>query len=195
METLDMKAIFFIIAGIVIFTLMTGVVWAENINSGFGGIDWATPREAVLDCEKVEERVDIRYCMRRDQAHTLLGESIPEVLYGFYKDAFFSVFIRVENEEAYQATKARLKDGLGAPETSLDKDGMVAVLRWTRDKVRVELHNDRSVQGFQLAYYYVPIADKAARKHKNVKPGRWPNTKPFQKEISEDQEPIRILTF
>ena len=195
METLDMKAIFFIIAGIVIFTLMTGVVWAENINSGFGGIDWATPREAVLDCEKVEERGDIRYCMRRDQAHTLLGESIPEVLYGFYKESFFSVFIRVEDEEAYRVTKKQLLDRLGSPESSLDKEGMVAVLRWTRDKVRVELHNDRSVQGFQVAYYYMPVADKAARTHKNVKPSRWPQTKQFNVEQNEDQEPIRILQF
>ena len=190
-----MKAILFIVAGIGIFTLMTGAVLAENVNSGFGGIDWATPREDVRGCENVEERGDILYCMRRDQAHTLLGESTPEVLYGFYRDAFFSVFIRVENEENYQETKTRLKDRLGAPETSLDKDGMVAVLRWTRDNVRVELHNDRSVQGFQLAYYYVPIADKAARKYKNVKPGRWPNAMLFQRELSEDQEPIRILKF
>jgi len=190
-----MKTIYLILASFGIITMMTGAVSAGEINRGFGGIDWVTPLEAVKDCEKVVERGDILYCMRRDQVHTLLGESIPDVLYGFYRESFFSVVIRVEDEEAYRITKKQLLDRLGSPESSLDKEGMVAVLRWTRDKVRVELHNDRSVQGFQVAYYYVPVADKAERTHKAVKPGRWPQTKQFNVEQNEDQEPIRILKF
>lgn len=91
--------------------------------------------------------------------------------------------------------KKQLLDRLGTPESSLDKDGMVSVLRWTRDKVRVELHNDGSVQGFQVAYYYVPVADKAERTHITVKSGRWPKTNLPNVEQSEDQETIRILKF
>ena len=190
-----MKGMFLAVVSFGIVAIMGEAGQAMELEKGFGRTAWATPLAAVGDCEKVEERGDILYCVRRDQTHTLLGESIPAVLYGFYKEAFFSVFIRVENEEGYREIKNRLKDLLGPPESSLDKDGMVSVLRWTRDKVRVELHNDRSIQGFQLAYYYAPIADKAAQKLKAVKPGRWPKTKLIYGEQSEDQEPIRILKF
>ena len=134
-------------------TALSGAAQAMELEKGFGNMTWAASLEDAGDCEKIEEKGDILFCMRHDQAHTLLGESIPAVLYGFYKASFFSVFIRVENEEAYRETKSRLVNRLGPPESSLDKEGMVAVLRWTKDKVRVELHNDRSVQGFQVIFY------------------------------------------
>ena len=70
-----MKTIFLILASVGIVSIMTGVALAQEINSGFGGIDWAPPLEAVKGCEKVAERGDILYCVRRNQVHTLLGES------------------------------------------------------------------------------------------------------------------------
>jgi hypothetical protein len=190
-----MKVMFLAVVSCGIVTMMSGGGPAMQLETGFGRLPWAISLESVGDCEKVEDRGVIHYCVRRDQAHTLLGDFVPEVLYGFYEDAFFSVFIRVEDEAAYQEIKAWLKDHLGSPETSLDKDGMVSVLRWSRDKVRVELHNDRSIQGFQVVYYYVPIADKAARKQHTVKPARWPKPKLFGAGGKENQEPIRILNF
>lgn len=51
-----MKTIFFIFASLGIITMMTAAVPVEELSSGFGGIDWATPLEAVKDCEKVAER-------------------------------------------------------------------------------------------------------------------------------------------
>jgi hypothetical protein len=133
--------------------------------------------------------------MRSNQAHTLLGEFIPEVLYGFYREAFFSVFIRIEDDEAYVATKSRLVDRLGTPASSLDKDGMVSILRWKRDTVRVELHNDRSKEGFRLMYCYQPLADKAARKQKVLTPSKWSKIQLFPSPKGDEADNIGILKF
>jgi hypothetical protein len=84
---------------------------------------------------------------------------------------------------------------LDTPETSLDKDGVISMLRWTQDQVYIELFNDRSQQGFRLAYYYLPIANKAFRKHKMPFPSKRSKIKLFPVKRGTESEAIRILQF
>lgn len=184
---------FLLVFGIILVLVQTAA--GADIQTGFGGIDWATALGQVQDCEEVESREGIRYCLRRDRAHTLLGEPIPTALYGFYNDAFFAVFIKIENDDAYAITKTRLMDRLGTPETSLDKGGVTSTLRWTEGKVRVVLSNDRSKEGFRLVYYYLPVADKALRKHKVLFPSKWSTIKLFPVIKGDESEDIGILQF
>jgi hypothetical protein len=175
--------------------LTAGQCVASELQTGFGGIDWSTSREQIKDCEPLEAREGIQYCLRRNQPHTLMGDPVPHVLYGFFQDAFFAVFIRIENDEVYARTKERLMDLLGTPDTSLDKEGVVSTFRWTDADVRIELFNDRSRQGFSLVYYYLPLANKAFRKHKALIPSKWPKIKLFPAEKGDDPEAIGILQF
>lgn len=179
----------------VFFAVLNGICIAEDLQNGFGGIDWATKLDQVRDCQKIEDREGIQYCFRHDQAHTLMGEPAPAVLYGFYQDAFFGVFIQIENDEAYGQSKTRLMDRLGTPQVSFDKEGTASTLRWTEGLVRVELFNDRSKEGFRLVYYYLPVADKALRKHKALLPSKWSKIKLFSVEKGDETEHIGILQF
>lgn len=184
---------FLLVFGIILVLVQTAA--GADIQTGFGGIDWATALGQVQDCEEVESREGIRYCLRRDRVHTLLGEPIPTALYGFYNDAFFAVFIKIENDDAYAITKTRLMKRLGTPETSLDKEGVTSTLRWTEGKVRVVLSNDRSKEGFRLVYYYLPVADKVLRKHKVLFPSKWSTIKLFPAIKGDESEDIGILQF
>jgi hypothetical protein len=165
---------------------------AEDLQTGFGGIHWSTSLEQIGNCENIDRQGDIQYCIRSDQPHTLLGEPVPQVLYGFYQNAFFAVFIRIENDDAYAQTKRRMLDLLGTPETSLDKEGVVSMLRWTAGQTQIELSNDRSKQGFRLVCKYLPIAKKALSRHKTLAPSKWPAIK---WKHSDETEPIGILQF
>ena len=180
---------------LIFIPIVAGSSMADDFQTGFGGIGWATALDQVRDCEDVESREGIQYCLRREQAHILLGEPVPAVLYGFYNDAFFAVFVKIEDDDAYGITKTRLMDRLGTPETSLDKEGVTSTLRWTEGKVRVVLSNDRSKEGFRLAYYYVPVADKALRKHKVLFPSKWSRVKLFASPTDDETETVRILQF
>ncbi len=175
-----------------ILSIITGICIAEDLRTGFGGIHWSTSLEQVGNCENIDRKGDIQYCIRSDQPHTLSGEPIPHVLYGFYQNAFFAVFIQIENDEAYAQTKNRLMNLLGTPETSLDKEGVVSTLRWKEGQVQIELFNDRSNQGFRLVYKYLPIAKKALSRQKTLIPSKWPVIK-WKK--NDETEPIGILQF
>jgi hypothetical protein len=76
------------------FTMTLALPASAGIQNGFGGISWATSLRRVADCETVGVKGDIRYCARPNQPHTLMGKPIARVTYGFYKEAFFAVFIR-----------------------------------------------------------------------------------------------------
>ena len=190
-----MKAIRLLSTTLVFFPIMVGSGIAGDLQTGFGGIDWKTPLDQIRDCEEVESREGIQYCLRREQAHTLLGEPVPAVLYGFYNNAFFAVFVKIEEDDAYAETKTRLNDRLGIPETSLDKEGVTYTLWWTEGKVRIKLTNDRSKEGFRLVYYYQPIAEKALRKHKALFPSKWSTVKLFALPKADVTETVRILQF
>lgn len=180
---------------LVFFSIAAGSGIADDLQTGFGGIDWTTAIDQVLDCEEVESREDIRYCLRRDQAHALLGKPAPSVLYGFYKEAFFAVFIKIEDDDVYAETKTRLMERLGTPETSMDKEGVISTLQWIEGSIRIKLTNDRSKEGFRLGYYYLPIAEKALRKHKTLFPSQWSRVKLFATPTGDAAETIRILQF
>ena len=82
-----------------LFSILTGISIADDLQTGFGGIEWSTALDLVKDCDKIEEREGIQYCFRRDQTHTLLGEPAPGALYGFYQSTFFAVFPgKIEDE-------------------------------------------------------------------------------------------------
>jgi hypothetical protein len=190
-----MKSVIIVITVVGIINIFAGTCMGEGLQNGFGGIEWSASLEQVKDCEMVGVQDGIQYYLRPNQPHTLLGESVPHVLYGFYLDAFFAVFIRIENDEVYARTRGRLMDLLGTPDASLDKEGVISTFRWTDADVRIELFNDRSKQGFRLEFYYLPIANKALRQQKKLVPPRWPKIKLFPAEKGDEPEAIGILKF
>ncbi len=192
---LSTKSVRFFLAVLGIVFVLADVGAGADIQTGFGGIDWAMSPSQVNDCKSVGEREGIQYCVRGDQVHTLLGEGVPAVLYGFYQDAFFAVFIGIENDEAYAQTKRTLVERLGIPETALDKEGVVSTLRWTDGQVQIELFNDRSERGFNLVYYYLPIAKKVFRKYKSLSPPNRLGVTLFPTKKGDKPEAVRILEF
>ncbi len=178
-----------------ILSIMAGACLAEDFQSGFGGINWSTSLEQVENCQKIDDQGDIQYFIRTNQLHTLFGEPVPHVIYGFYQNAFFAVFVRIENDEAYFQTKTRLMDQLGMPQISFDKEGTVSTLRWTDGQVQIELFNDRSEQGFKLAYHYLPIVKKVFVKHKALSPPKRRGINLFPTKKGDTPEAVRILEF
>ena len=168
---------------------------AAGIQIGFGGIAWATPLNQINNCTKVGEREGIQYCIRKDQFHTLLGEMVSDVLYGFHQDTFFAVFFGIEDDEAYSLTKRRLVEQLGVPGTTLDREGTMSTHRWTDGLVQIELFNDTSEQGFKLVYYYMPIAKKVLRTHKSLLPPKRLGIPFFPTKKGDIPEAMRILEF
>ena len=166
-----------------------------DLQSGFGGIAWGAPMEQVGDCEKVAQTADILYCGRRKQAHTVLGEAVERVTYGFYKDNFFAVFIRIENDSLYSQVQSRLTARLGPPERQLDAQGSVARMIWLDGKVQTELMDDHDEQGFKLAFYYLPIAESLLSGPGTIFPARRPVRKLFPIKKGDMPDAVRILEF
>jgi hypothetical protein len=189
------KSVLFILLVFGMFFILVEAGVAADIQTGFGGIDWGISLNQVSGCEKIEERENIQYCIRSDQSHTLLGEIIPAVLYGFYQETFFAVIIGIEDDEAYIQTKNRLVERLGVPETAFDREGIVSTHKWTDRSVQIELFNDKSEQGFKLAYYYLPIAKKVPRKHKSFSPTKRSGLTFFPTKKGNIPEAVRILEF
>jgi len=190
-----MKMITILLSAILVVCGHLQICKAADLQWGFGGIPWSAAISQVNNCERVESRESIQFCLRRDLIHTLKGEIGPRVLYGFYKEAFFAVFIQIDDDESYGQTKSRLMDLMGTPGKSLNKEGDVSVFRWTQEQIRVELSNDPTSQGFTLAYYYIPLADKVYQKQKAFLPSKWPRLKTYPKDRQDDLDQVGIIDF
>ena len=177
----------------VVAVLMNALPASASIPTEFGGIPWATSLERVADCETIDSRGDLHYCVRPGQPHLLMGKPIARVTYGFYKKAFFAVFIRIDDDEAYYQIKQRLIDQLGRAESEIDKDGGISTLRWTTGQVQIELINPSSETGLRLAYYYLPLADKARAERAELFPPRRSKAKLFPGSREDDSDSVRIL--
>ena len=166
-----------IIIAWVLTALLSPSVLAQDIKAGFGGIAWTTPLEKLKNCRSIGEQGKVFYCVRPNQSHTLMGEPLERVTYGFFRRAFFAVFFRIEDEEAFYAIQQRLNEKLGIPESILDIAGNIAAIRWTDGPVRIELNPPSNGTEIKLAYYYAPLADKAMENQSMLFPQKRPKVK------------------
>lgn len=135
--------------------------WAANdIQQGIHGMKWGSRISGHPGLTKIHEVGQAAYYVNANMAYQTANQPIPGVFYGFYKDQFFAVFIKLRSPDQFSQLERQFSTKHGKPKTTYYPESKQTVYRWKDADVKIKLKMKESTREFKLAIYNAPLAAK-----------------------------------
>ena len=131
-----------------------GLAGAADLKSGFMGIQWASPAAHQRDLTRLNESKNVIYYTQPNIVHTIHEIPVPNVVYGFYEDRFFAVYINLESEEVFGEFRNYLTSQYGNPDKSFSMNSGETVYKWKEGEIKIKLKTNESLRITYLKISY-----------------------------------------
>jgi len=128
----------------------------QNEPEGFRGIRWGTKITRLPGMELVRVEGDEKYYVRPEDKLKIGKAVIESITYGFYRDDFFKVTIRVKGLMNYLDLKQTFVEVYGDGENVFGKD----FYAWSGKQVLVTIEFKTMLNEGEALYAYKPITEK-----------------------------------
>jgi len=155
-----MQSFKFIINGLAILFILTGVLHAAELNERFLGVKWGTNISALPNFIKISGKDDVAYYENPTKIYTVFEVENPSVIYGFYKDQFFATYIQVDTFMVFERVKDHISEKFGTPKTILKMKTRQTIYRWKHQDIKIKLKLFEVEGKMKLAFYYAPLSSK-----------------------------------
>ena len=109
---------------------------------------------------KVREADMVAYFANADTLYQVANQPVPGVVYGFYQDKFFAVYIKLQSPDQFYITARRFTTRYGNPKVTFIAESQQTIYRWKDADVKIKLKRSESNGDLKLAIYYTPLSDK-----------------------------------
>ena len=178
---------------LVAICLAIGVAGAADLKAGFMGIQWASPAAHQKGLTRLYKKKNVIYYTQPNIVHTIHEIPVPNVVYGFYEDQFFAVYIKLESEEVFGEFRNYLKSQYGNPDKSFSMKTDETVYKWKQGEVKIKLKTNEENYRMKLAFYYLPLSQKVNEEQMEKSYSRSLQFFPIKKD--ETPEIIPLLRF
>jgi hypothetical protein len=145
----------------VLFILTFGTIsTAADLRDGFMTYKWGEDISRYGELEKLYGKKDISYYRNPEESYTIDDISIDNVIFGFYKDSLFAVYVTIDSLETYDRVKLHMKLKYGLPNTKTSAKNHQTALKWKYQDVTIKLKTDDIEGKMKLAFYYRPLSRK-----------------------------------
>ena len=131
-----------------------------DLKSGIHGMVWASP---VADHEhliKIREDGPVSYHVNRNMIYHTANQPVPGVIYGFFQDRLFAVYIKLRSPNQAYYTEKRLSAEYGPARIKTNSAADQTIYRWQDEVVKIKLKIRESRDEIKLGIYYKPLAAK-----------------------------------
>jgi hypothetical protein len=173
--------------------LAIGISDAADLNAGFLGIKWASPAAHQEGLNRLYERKNVVYYTQPNIVHTINEIPVPNVVYGFYEDQFFAVYIKLESEDVFGEFRNYLTSKYGNPDKRFSMKTSETVYKWNQDKVKIKLKTNEENYRMKLGFYYLPLSQKVNEEQMEEMHSRSLQFFPIKKD--EKPEVVPLLRF
>jgi hypothetical protein len=119
---------------------------------------WGSSISAYNELTKVHESGQAAYYANSNMLYQTANQPVPGVFYGFYRDQFFAVFIKLRSPDQFSHLERQFKLKHGTPKTTHTAATQQTVYRWSDADLKIKLKMKRSPTEYKLAIYYSPLA-------------------------------------
>jgi hypothetical protein len=188
-------------------------VHAAELESGFMDTKWTTLVKDLKDFTIVAGSERIAYYVNPQRKYVFFGKEIPDdVVYGFYDDKFFAVYVDIEGIDIFSQIKSYIQQKYGVPnktsrETRSDLPtltnrretrGDLTTYTWKLNQVQIKFKHHETTGKMKISFYYLPIAKQVnAEMKKNLEaepPGPIFPANPFRQSEAPGPE-IEFMRF
>ena len=170
-----------------------GVACAADLKTGFMGIQWASPAAHQKGLTRLYEKENVTYYTQPNIVHTIHEIRVPNVVYGFYEDQFFAVYIELENEDVFGEFQKYLRSKYGNPDKRFSMKTNETVYKWKQDEIKIKLKTNDENYRMKLGFYYLPLSQKVNEERMEKTHSRSLQFFPIKKD--EKPEVVPLLRF
>lgn len=131
---------------------------AFNIQQGIHGMKWGSSISEYDELTKVHVADQAAYYANSNMIYESANQPVPGVFYGFYREQFFAVFIKLRSPDQFSHLERQFKTKHGTPKTTYLAANQQTVYRWVDNDLRIKLKMKESPAQYKLAIYYSPLA-------------------------------------
>jgi hypothetical protein len=139
---------------------------AAELDSGFMGTPWGAPASGLTGFTKVGEAGKIAYYIPSRQVYKIFDAEVPEVVYGFYEEKFFAVYVNLEGIDVFAQIKRYVQQKYGVPKISRETLGDLTTYSWKINSTRIKLKHYEKTGLLKMSFYYTPISSRASAEMK-----------------------------
>ena len=133
---------------------------ANELQDGFLGLKWGVRISGADGYTKLREQGDIAYYRNLNKAYVIDDIRIQHVIYGFYADRFFAVYLHIESPEAFFRIRDYMLSKYGEPKETMAMPNEQTIYRWRHKTVKIKLKRYEQAGNMKLAFYYLPLSSK-----------------------------------
>ncbi len=137
-----------------------GAAHASDLEKGFMDTAWATPVSELPGLSPVGKDGKVTYYVKPDRAWRIFGTEVPEVVYGFYEEKLFAVYVNLEAIDAFTQIKRYIGQKYGLPKISRETRGDLTTYSWTVKDTRIKFKHGEAYSRMKLGFYYLPITGR-----------------------------------
>ena len=149
----------------VILILIVCIGWdrpvrAADLEKEFLHKPWGAPLSEFAGDVNVGGRGKIAYYINPKQAYTIFNCQVSDLVYGFYEDKFFAVYVSLDAIDTYSTLKSEIQKKLGVPKISMESRGDLTTYSWKTGDTRIKMKYSEGTHAMKLSFYYLPIVSK-----------------------------------
>ncbi len=145
---------------LLILLAASGSAHAFELNEGIHGMAWASHISRHTHLTEIRESAGARYYIDADTVYSVSNQPVPGVIYGFYDEQLFAVFIRMGTPNQFYYITQRFSDLFGEPRTSVQSGSGQTIYRWKDGDVKIKMKVNDSKGELKLGIYYGPLSSR-----------------------------------
>ena len=182
-----------------LFTLMVlgmalvAPIQAADLQEGIFGVNWGKHISRLNSFKELGSNAQIYFYANPKVLHVVNGIEVAEVIYGFYTQQFFAVYLKLEEVAEFKKFKQSLIQKYGNPKITLTAKREQTIYQWKYHQVKIKLKFYNKDQTMKLAFYYLPISkqvNEALMESYQDKSRKW-----FPTEKGKTPEHVPVLRF
>ena len=135
-------------------------VAAKDIQKGIHGMQWGSSISTYGELTKVHEIEHAAYYANSNMVYQNANQPVPGVFYGFYRDQFFAVFIKLRSPDQFAQLERQFTTRHGKAKTTYYPESSQTVHRWKDADVKIKLKMKEAAGEYKLAIYYAPLSSE-----------------------------------
>lgn len=142
-----------------LLTLLATTGQAADLKSGVHGMAWASDIAQHPHLSLVRTAGPVSYYINRNMAYQAASQPVPGVIYGFYQDRLFAVYIKLRSPDQAYYLEKRFRAQYGPARVTTTVAGDETVYRWKDQDLKIKLKIRESDRDIKLGIYYRPLSN------------------------------------
>lgn len=165
-------------------------VWAEDLEDGFMGYAWGSDISRHAGLKQLYTKGGMTFYSSPGESYVIEDMIIGDVIYGFYNDKFYAVYINLDSLQKYDVVERKMKAKYGLPDHKASSKENLFTYKWKYKDVTIKLKMDELKGKMKVAFYHEPTSQGLEQERRLLEIENTDRYFPIEKDQNIDMVPF-----